>query len=141
MSIFDKAIGVVIGDVANAADQFIQTDDEKAAFHLKLEEMRQRPELLVLEERIKQAEHPDLFVAGARPATIWIGNAGIAMAAFIAPLLNWLGAMLSPDTFVPIPALDWEVLLTLVGVTGWGTLMRSRDKKHGVARNNIRGVL
>lgn len=141
MSIFNKAIGSVIGGVADVADQFIQTDEERAAFQLKLEELRQKPELLMLEERLKQAEHPDLFVAGARPATIWIGNIGIAFAAIIAPLFNSIGIMISPEEFQPIQTPSWEVLLMLTGLTGWNATMRSQDKKNGVARSNMRGLL
>ncbi len=141
MSIFDKAIGGVIGSVAEVADRFIQTDAEKAEFQLKLEEMRQKPEMMLLEERIKQAQHPDMFVAGARPATIWIGNIGIAFAAFIAPLLNWVGVMFSEGDYTPIQSPSWEVLFTLAGLTGWNAMMRSKDKANGVSRNNLRGSL
>ena len=72
-----------------------------------------------------QAAHKSLFVAGARPAIMWICALGLFYAVFAYPVL---------DIWFDMPELNTDVLLpTMFGLLGLGG-MRSFEKAKGVAR-------
>lgn len=100
-----------------------------------------------------QAQHGSIFVAGARPAIMWICGAGLAWNFVIQPIIMWIAFMIpqcpvidgnfvysqgfcAPD-LSGAPQLDIAELTTiLLGMLGLGT-MRSYEKKNGVARSAI----
>ncbi|MFT5766750.1 MAG: hypothetical protein ACI9DH_000569 [Halioglobus sp.] len=120
---------------------------------LKLEEVRQSGNLAALNAHVtlmtgqisvnaKSAGHKSIFVAGARPAAIWMGVIGMGYAAIIHPLLTWawsLAAALGhiPTDVAPPPMLESAALTalvtTLLGAGSW----RSYDKKSGVETNSL----
>ena len=71
-----------------------------------------------------EAANPKLFIAGARPAILWIGALVILYSYIIAPVLKTFGA--------PVPDIQlgdlWPVI---TGILGLGT-MRSYEKAQGV---------
>jgi hypothetical protein len=72
-----------------------------------------------------QAAHKSLFVAGARPAIMWICALGLFYAVFAYPVL---------DIWFDMPELNTDVLMpTMMGLLGLGG-MRSFEKAKGVAR-------
>lgn len=83
-----------------------------------------------LEINKTEAAHPNLFVAGWRPASGWISVIGLAYTFIIQPLLAWLSTIVS----IPVPPMiDVDTLLVLLGsLLGVGTL-RTVDKVKGVA--------
>ena len=84
---------------------------------------------------MEQAKHPSIFVAGARPAIMWIAALGLFWSFFLAPVLNWI--MVVSGTDVPLPEIETEGLLTLtLALLGLGG-MRSFEKSKGVARENL----
>ena len=88
------------------------------------------------EINLAQAKHGSIFVAGCRPAIMWICALGLAWAYFLAPILNWVVWTFTID-IVP-PEIDTEGLMTLtLSMLGLGG-MRSFEKFKGVARNNMR---
>ena len=88
------------------------------------------------EINLEQAKHGSIFVAGCRPAIMWICALGLAWAYFLAPILNWVVWTFTID-IVP-PDIDTEGLMTLtLSMLGLGG-MRSFEKFKGVARNNMR---
>ena len=88
------------------------------------------------EINLAQAKHASVFVAGARPAIMWVACLGLMWAYFLAPILNWVVWTFAID-IVP-PEIETEGLMTLtlslLGLSG----MRSFEKFKGVARNNMR---
>ena len=88
------------------------------------------------EVNLAQAKHASLFVAGARPAIMWICALGLLWSFFLGPIANWLVWTFSFD-IVP-PDINTEGLMTLtLSMLGLGG-MRSFEKYQGVARNNMK---
>lgn len=78
-----------------------------------------------LEVNKQEAAHRSLFVAGARPAIMWICGLGLCYNVLIHPIM---------DIWFTMPEVNSELLYpTLMGMLGLGA-MRSVDKKNGVAR-------
>lgn len=132
--------GKVVSSVGGVLDELITSDEERRNLDVAMERIRQLPELKELEERIALAQHPSVFVAGARPFVIWAAGFGIAFNVIAVPLLNWIGAVRFADAgFVPITQLDWDHLMVLAGLAGGASWVRHMDKVRGVARNNMMG--
>ena len=88
------------------------------------------------EINLAQAKHGSIFVAGARPAILWICALGLAWQFFLAPLMNW-AVVISGSTIQP-PVINTEGLMTLtLSLLGLGGL-RTAEKWKGVARNNMK---
>lgn len=84
-----------------------------------------------------QAQHGSVFVAGARPAIMWICGAGIAWNFVVKPILMW-GAFVVGIDLTEAPELDTSELTTiLLGMLGLGGL-RTYEKRLGVARNTLK---
>lgn len=84
---------------------------------------------------IEQAKHPSIFVAGARPAIMWICAVALGWQFIGHPIAIWGVALWAPDT--PIPSIPSEGLFPLtMSLLGLGT-MRSAEKWRGVARENM----
>jgi hypothetical protein len=84
-----------------------------------------------------QAQHGSIFVAGARPAIMWICGAGIAWNFVVRPILMW-GAFVFGVDIGNAPELDTSELTTiLLGMLGLGGL-RTYEKRLGVARESIK---
>ena len=82
-----------------------------------------------MEVNKEQAKHPSMFVAGARPGTMWICNLGLLWAVFIRPILG---------IWIEVPPVDTSILMALLGgLLGLGT-MRMGEKINGVARENMK---
>ena len=89
-------------DLGKTAIDKIWPDPVKRAEELrKLEELKQSGDLARLNAEVNlmlgqidvnkaQAQHPSVFVAGARPAVMWIGAFGLAYAAIIEPLARFV---------------------------------------------------
>jgi hypothetical protein len=85
---------------------------------------------------IEQAKHPSIFVAGARPAIMWICAVALGWQFIGHPVAIWGVALWAPDT--PIPSIPSEGLFPLtMSLLGLGT-MRSAEKWRGVARENMK---
>jgi len=86
---------------------------------------------------LKEAEHASIFVAGARPAILWICGFGLGWNTIVMPLLNWIAFMFDTD-MTNVPALETGQLVTiLTGMLGLGGL-RTYEKRLGVARTGIK---
>jgi hypothetical protein len=90
-----------------------------------------------LEINKEQAKHSSVFVAGARPAIMWICGAGIAWNFVAKPIITWVAFLLGFD-LQGAPELDTSELTTiLLGMLGLGGL-RTYEKRLGVARDAIK---
>ena len=79
-----------------------------------------------------QAKHPHWFVAGARPAIMWICAVALAYNTVVHPIM---------DIWLVMPTVDTTLLFpVLMGLLGLGT-MRSYEKAKGVARENMSATI
>lgn len=91
-----------------------------------------------LEINREQAKHSSVFVAGARPAIMWICGAGLCWNFVLKPIVMWVAFIYGTD-LSSAPELDTSELTTiLLGMLGLGGL-RTYEKRLGVARESIKG--
>ena len=86
----------------------------------------------------QQAKHSSVFVAGARPFTMWVCGFALLWQFLLAPMATWgVVAFMQPEILPPFPELDIGPLMTLLlGMLGLGGL-RTYEKRLGVERNEI----
>ena len=84
----------------------------------------------------EQAKHPSVFIAGARPAIMWICAFGLGWQFVFQPIAIWIVAV--SGSAIVLPDIQTEGLLTLtLSLLGLGG-MRSFEKSKGIQRNNMR---
>jgi|TARA_Y100000114_G_C11588820_1_gene244729 hypothetical protein len=130
----------LIGPVTNLVGKFIEDKDQKNKLAHDLATLAQRHAQELAKGQIQanteQAKHPSLFVAGARPAIMWICALGLFTQFFIMPIAEWATSIWSPDT--KLPELETGELMTLtLSLLGLGG-MRSWEKSKGIARQNMK---
>ena len=126
----------VVGIAGKVLDKFVEDKDLKTKLNAELEKEIIELSKAQAQANIEQAKHPSLFVAGARPAIMWICAFGLAWQFILSPLLTWITMLFDP-TF-SLPAIQTEGLISLVlALLGLGG-MRSLEKTKGVARENMK---
>ena len=135
MSWFSRLVSGPVVDtatgVANIIDRFVETPDERAAMDVVLRRLELEPMKAQAEINKMEAQHRSMFVAGARPALLWVCVAALAWQFVIYDLASWAMLVFSPGT-PPLPILNGtDQIMTLVtallGIAG----MRSYEKKIG----------
>ena len=130
----------LIDPVSNVLDKVIEDKDQKNKLAHEIATMAERfhheQSIAQSEANVEQAKHPSLFVAGARPAIMWICALGLLTQFFVMPIAEWATAIWAPG--VELPALQTGELMTLtLSLLGLGG-MRSWEKAQGVARENLK---
>lgn len=117
---------------------------QRDAAKLELLKMQQSGELAALAAETEiakaqaavnaaEAESGSLYASSWRPTVGYVCVAGLGYTFLLQPLLPWFAALLGASV-PPLPALDTNVLMTLLlGMLGIGG-MRSVEKVRGVAR-------
>ena len=122
----------LIAPVTDLISEFIPDTDKRDEIAFKLSTLAENHahQEVLAQQKINEesAKHPSIFVAGARPATLWICNLGLAYSVVLYPIM---------DVWLDMPVLDTGILVTMLGgLLGMGG-MRMNEKVKGVARNNI----
>ena len=121
----------VISGVADAVDKFVETPDEKAAARLKEQALAMEPLLKQMAINEQEAKHASVFVAGARPATLWLCAA--AMGGIVgAGVFGWWTGKDVSDLFLLYGSTVAPAHLGLLG-------LRSYEKSAGVHRDSVKG--
>lgn len=138
-----QMLSALIGPVSSLLDKFIPDADTKQKLAHDIATMAQKhaheAAMSQVEANVAQAKHASMFVAGARPAIMWICALGLLTNFFILPLAEWGTAVFAPD--IPMPEFEqlqsgelMSLTLALLGLGG----MRSWEKTKGVARKNMK---
>ena len=122
-------LDLLIGPVTSILDKVIPDKNQakKLAHEIATMAEKQAHESMMAQIKVNevQAAHKSLFVAGARPAIMWICALGLFYAVFAYPIL---------DIWFDMPELNTDILMpTMMGLLGLGG-MRSYEKSKGVAR-------
>ena len=130
----------LIGPATKLLGKLIEDKDTKNKLAHDLATMAEKHAQALAKGQIQanteQAKHPSLFVAGARPAIMWICALGLLTQFFIMPIAEWATAIWLPET--QLPELNTGELMTLtLSLLGLGG-MRSFEKTKGVARENLK---
>lgn len=87
-----------------------------------------------IDANVEEAKHPSIFVAGARPAAMWVGVASLLYSGIGVSMLSWIALCLH---LPPFPAVDTEAANSILfGLLGLGT-MRTVEKVKGVATTKV----
>jgi len=122
-------LDLLIGPVTSILDKVIpdKNQAQKLAHEIATMAEKQAHESMMAQIKVNevQAAHKSLFVAGARPAIMWICALGLFYAVFAYPIL---------DIWFTMPELNTDILMpVMMGLLGLGG-MRSYEKSKGVAR-------
>jgi hypothetical protein len=111
------------------------TEAERAKQTLLIAELEQahRERLAQVEINVAQAQNPNLFVSGPRPALMWVCVIGFALQYIGYPAWVAVATMggwaIPPEP--PTNAVLWELTVGMLGLAGF----RSFEKSKGVARS------
>ena len=133
-------IQALIGPATKLLGKFIEDKDAKNKIAFELSTMAEKHAHELAKGQIaanaEQAKHPSIFVAGARPAIMWICALGLLTQFFIMPIAEWATMIWMPE--ISLPKLATGELMTLtLSLLGLGG-MRSFEKSKGVARENMK---
>jgi len=126
----------VIGIAGKVLDKFVEDKDLKKKLDHELRSQIISLDLAQAQANVEQAKHSSVFIAGARPAIMWICAFGLGWQFVFQPVTAWLFTVLGSDMVLPILATEGLMPLTL-SLLGLGS-MRSFEKFKGVQRNNMR---
>ena len=126
----------VIGVAGKVLDKFVEDKDLKTKLTHELKSQIVSLDLAQAQTNLEQAKHPSIFVAGARPAIMWICAFGLGWQFVFQPVAVWAIAVSSIDIVLPIIQTEGLMSLTLA-LLGLGG-MRSFEKSKGIQRNNMK---
>jgi len=126
----------VIGVVDNVLDKFVEDKDLRTKLNHELKTQVQQANLAQIAVNQEQARHASVFVAGARPAIMWICAFGLGWQFVFQPICVWALAVWATDLTIPIIPTEGLMTLTL-SLLGLGG-MRSFEKSKGIQRNNLK---
>lgn len=145
MSWFSDAISCgisgVVDSVADVADRFIESPDEKAAFKLKVKELIQQRDSeieqtirkeLESKERILVAElkQGDNYTKRARPTVVYAGLVFIAINYVLFPLVTLIAiAIGSKFTVTPLADLPSQFWIAWGGICATWSIGRSLERR------------
>ena len=125
----------IIGVAGKVLDKFVEDKDLKTKLEAELKAQVISLDLAQAQANIEQAKHPSIFVAGSRPAIMWICAFALGWQFIFAPIISWGLIIWYP--MVTLPSLQTAELTSLVlALLGLGG-MRSFEKSKGVQRNNM----
>ena len=124
----------VIGVAGKVLDKFVEDKDLKTKLSHELKSQIVSLDLAQAQTNLEQAKHPSIFVAGARPAIMWICAFGLGWQFVFQPVAVWAIALSGADGVLPIIETEGLMSLTLA-LLGLGG-MRSFEKTKGIQRNN-----
>ena len=126
----------VVGVAGKVLDKFVEDKDLKTKLSHELKSQIVSLDLAQAQTNLEQAKHPSIFVAGARPAIMWICAFGLGWQFVFQPVAVWIIAVGGIDVVLPI--IETEGLLSLtLALLGLGG-MRSFEKSKGIQRNNMK---
>ena len=128
----------IIGDVVG---RFLPEDKEAAAkarreIEAEITKHVARIDLTQAQTNLAQAKHPSIFIAGARPAIMWICAFGLGWQFVFQPVAAWIIAVSGSEVLLPIFETEglMPLTLSLLGLGG----MRSFEKYKGIQRENMK---
>ena len=126
----------IIGVAGKVLDKFVEDKDLKRKLESELKSQIISLDLAQAQTNLEQAKHSSVFIAGARPAIMWICAFGLGWQFVFQPIAVWGIAVSSADLVLPVIQTEGLMSLTLA-LLGLGG-MRTAEKWKGVQRNNMK---
>ena len=125
--IFGGAAAGPIDALGNAFDKIFTSDEERQQAEALLEKLKQKPFLVQAEINKVAAAHRNWFVAGGRPALLWVAAIGWLMEFVINPIFQ----MATGKAFnMPVEQMVW-LTGAVLGIYGG---LRTVEKLKGKAQ-------
>ena len=126
----------IIGVAGKVLDKFVEDKDLKRKLESELKSQIISLDLAQAQTTLEQAKHPSVFIAGARPAIMWICAFGLGWQFVFQPVAAWILAVSGSELMLPLFETEGLMPLTL-SLLGLGS-MRSFEKFKGIQRNNMK---
>ena len=126
----------IIGVAGKVLDKFVEDKDLKIKLESELKSQIISLDLAQAQTTLEQAKHPSVFIAGARPAIMWICAFGLGWQFVFQPVAAWILAVSGSELMLPLFETEGLMPLTL-SLLGLGS-MRSFEKFKGIQRNNMK---
>ena len=128
--------GSVIGVAGKVLDKFVEDKDLKTKLSHELKSQIVSLDLAQAQTNLEQAKHSSVFIAGARPAIMWICAFGLGWQFVFQPVAAWIIMVSGSEMMLPIFETEglMPLTLSLLGLGG----MRSFEKFKGIQRNNMK---
>lgn len=134
----DLDMGGIAKEVMGGLDDLFTSDEERLAATEKIEERLSKPHMMQAMANLNSANHPSMFVAGARPALMWLCVFLLAYV-WVGRDSITIGLMLAErkDIVEQLPVVDAAEIMTLVlALLGLGGT-RAFEKMKGTARSSL----
>jgi len=126
----------VVGIAGKVLDKFVEDKDLKRKLNAELKSQIISLDLAQAQTNLEQAKHSSIFIAGARPAIMWICAFGLGWQFVFQPVAAWILAVSGSELMLPLFETEGLMPLTL-SLLGLGS-MRSFEKFKGIQRNNMK---
>ena len=126
----------VVGVAGKVLDKFVEDKDLKRKLESELKSQIISLDLAQAQTNLEQAKHSSVFIAGARPAIMWICAFGLGWQFVFQPVAAWILAVSGSELMLPLFETEGLMPLTL-SLLGLGS-MRSFEKFNGIQRNNMK---
>ena len=126
----------VVGIAGKVLDKFVEDKDLKRKLNAELKSQIISLDLAQAQTNLEQAKHSSVFIAGARPAIMWICAFGLGWQFVFQPVAAWILAVSGSELMLPLFETEGLMPLTL-SLLGLGS-MRSFEKFKGIQRNNMK---
>ena len=126
----------IIGVAGKVLDKFVEDKDLKRKLESELKSQIISLDLAQAQTNLEQAKHSSVFIAGARPAIMWICAFGLGWQFVFQPIAVWGIAVSGADLVLPVIQTEGLMSLTLA-LLGLGS-MRTAEKWKGIQRNNMK---
>jgi len=133
MALIDFSIGDIgnlLTDIREAiTGEKIKDPNKKAEIELKLSQLEQALKQGQIEINKAEAQNPNWFVAGWRPAIGWVGALALLYTFLLSPLISW-GCQIEGIKMIP-PVLDtgmlFNLILAMLGLGGYRTFEKIKN--------------
>jgi len=127
-SLFSSAAAEPINAIGNVVDNLFTSDDERLTHEEIKLRLQQRPQMAQAEINKVQAASRSAFVAGARPAIMWVCAIGLFTAFVVNPYIEFFS---EGEKIINVP-LDsmMELALAMLGLA----TLRTVEKLNGASK-------
>jgi hypothetical protein len=128
--------GNPIEAISKAADALFTSDEERKKLDNDLKKIEQKPMLMQALANITAANHRSRFVAGGRPALLWVAAMGLFIffpVKFAVGTFIWAKACLTQDVILTFP-FTGNNIMELVGMLLGLATLRTYEKAKGLTK-------
>lgn len=137
MGWFSKVLtGNPIEAIGKAGDALFTSDEERKQLDNDLAEIKQKPFLMQALANVTAANHRSRFVAGGRPALLWVAAMGLFVffpVKFSVGTFIWAKACLAQNIILTYP-FTGENIMELVGMLLGLATLRTIEKAKGLTK-------